>query len=289
LRTNIQGEYFNKDNVVANSAPDKRKRDYAPELAQAALQTTKKLKTHHSDRQLAEQPLEGHTQIDAKSKDASCKVRPREVVEEPKEPEELPIVLDERTGNGTDQTHEASNLQNFMYDIGMHPENPHTSTMVITLPEYSEDRVLTAITNTKTGQTILHDTPVSRVCFDPAAPAVQAYRKPFLKVGRHGRGGDFEDDCDRQTGRGHEVSLEAYTGLDEYMNYRGQVFRKYPRYPRVGEGEAIHSEVKKSWNENELWYVNFKKTYPGFSVSHLWPCGCEQLRRGSENDESEQE
>jgi hypothetical protein len=195
----------------------------------------------------------------------------------------------ERIANGMEQTHQAEKLQKFMCDIGMHPENPHTSTMVVSLPEWSEDRVLTAITNTKTGQTILHETSISRMRSDILLPSAQTCRKPFLKVGRHGRGGDFENDRDRQTGRGHEVSLEDYTGYDEYMKYCGQVYRKYPRYPQVGKGDTIHTEVTKSWNENELWYIHFKKTYPGFSVSHLWPCGCEKLRHGSEDEESEQE
>jgi hypothetical protein len=81
----VQGEYFHGDKTVSNEATIKRKRDDAPEPAQSPLQT-KKLKTHHSDKQLAKQLHEGNPHTDTKARNASRKVRPRKLVEE-KEPE----------------------------------------------------------------------------------------------------------------------------------------------------------------------------------------------------------
>jgi hypothetical protein len=74
-----------------------------------------------------------------------------------------------------------------------------------------------------------------------------------LKDGKHGRGGDFDDDPDCCTRRGHQTSREDYEGLEEYLSFRGQVMKKYPQFPSADAEEEVHPEVKKVWDKNELW------------------------------------
>jgi hypothetical protein len=192
--------------------------------------------------------------------------------------------------DGGKQDHKAENLKKFMHDVGMHPEDPDRSTMVV--HEEGEDRVLTASIQEGTGKTIMHNTPIAHdkgkapVQFgQPSQPAA----RPFLKAGKHGRGGDFDNDPDRRTGRGHQFTDEDTKGLDAYYSCRGQIFQRFPNYPRVGAGVEIPAEVREAWNVNEEWYRSYKEKYGGYAVSHLWPCGCERMRGASEEEESEEE
>jgi hypothetical protein len=73
------------------------------------------------------------------------------------------------------------------------------------------------------------------------------------------------------------------------MSFRGQALRIHPRFPAAGAGQEIEPTVRESWDENERWYNGFTQRYPGFSVGHLWPCGCEKLRDEGEDNESEEE
>jgi hypothetical protein len=43
--------------------------------------------------------------------------------------------------------------------------------------------------------------------------------------------------------------------------------------------------MKKVWNQWHRWYGDFTKKYPGYAVSHLWPCGCEVARDEDESEE----
>ncbi|KAH8732565.1 hypothetical protein GQ44DRAFT_697817 [Phaeosphaeriaceae sp. PMI808] len=174
-----------------------------------------------------------------------------------------------------------------MTETGLDPDNLDNSTKVVRLKR--EDRILTASKNPKTGQPILHDTSVPSARNRPSVPVAQptpVKERPFMKKGKHGRGGDFENDVDRQTGHGHQVSGVEELRLARYLDYRGDVYKKYPKYPA---GEDISSEVKQGWRESELWYMGFKERYPGNGVMHLWPCGCEKMRGDSEDEESEEE
>jgi hypothetical protein len=213
------------------------------------------------------------------------KARPSKPVEEPKGHEKHPTVAVAQIDEKLEQEHKANNLPNLMYDLGMYLENPDTSTMMVHLPERGGVRLLTVVFNSTTHQTVLQDTPIPHTQPSTIASPSRSQEAPFLKVGRHGRGGDFENDLDRETGRGHDISPRVYREFEGYRKFRGQVLRRYPRYPQVSDGETVSPEVKQAWNENEMWYINFKKTYRGYFVAHLWPCGCEVPRNGDESEE----
>lgn len=182
------------------------------------------------------------------------------------------------------QVPDDTRLKDFMRDVGMHPENPDASTMVVRQPEQSEDRILTASTNPLTGKPILHDISIARDPSQRHIPQTQSVESPFLKKGTHGRHSDFTNDPDRRTGRGHQVTTEDEIGLEEYLDFRNQVLKAYPTSPRVENDEEMHQSVKEGWDDNERWYVNFTNRYPGNSVNHLWSCGCEKMRGESEEE-----
>jgi hypothetical protein len=188
----------------------------------------------------------------------------------------------------TVQVPKDNRLERFMSDIGMHPDNPDASSLAVHVPGQG-DRILTAVTNRNTGKPVLHDTLIPGDRFQRQFRPVQSAQPPSLKAGTHGRHGDFSNDHDRRTGRGHQLTTEDQKGLNEYHDFRGQVLQAYPRFPANDEEEEVHLEVKEGWNDNERWYNSFTHKYPGNSVNHLWPCGCEKLRGGSESSESEAE
>ena len=266
----------------------KRKHDNAHEPAAGPRQTAKKQKTRHTNEQPAKQPLAGSPHKDGQARGNARKVRFEEPMEEMK-PQEIPTISTKDTKTGDEQARKDENLQHFLSDIGMHLEDPDGSSKVVRLPEQGQDRVLTASIQPQTGRPIMHDTPIPRNYAQGRAQSAQPKDQPFLKIGRHGRYGDFDNDPDRRTGRGHQLNPEDQLGLDSYFEYRGQVLQKYPRYPGVDAGLQVHPEVKKSWDENQVWHNGFVERYPGYAVAHLWPCGCEKLRGESENGESEEE
>jgi hypothetical protein len=239
---------------------------------------------------LAKQPHGAHIDINTKAKNECRKVRAEELVTISPEPQ-IPTISAKKVNKKVEAAYSDEQLQGFMRDIGMEPGHPDVSTMVVRLPEHGVTRVLTATMNAATGEPILHDTPI----FHRAQPRGQetptALRKEhtFLKAGVHGRHGEFKTDPDRRTGRGHQLNPEHQTSLEEYMEYRGVVLQKYPRFLGINERDEVQSEVKQSWDKNEMWYNCFTELYPGFSVGHLWPCGCEKLRGESEDEESEEE
>jgi hypothetical protein len=126
--------------------------------------------------------------------------------------------------------------------------------------------------------------PISALPNQPHLTAIS-----ILKDGKHGRGGDFDDDPDRCTRRGHQISPEDYEGLEEYLSFHGQVMKKYPPFPSTDAEEEVHPEVKNVWDKNELWNCNFSNKNPGYAFGHLWPCGCEKVRVESEDEGSEEE
>lgn len=103
---------------------------------------------------------------------------------------------------------------------------------------------------------------------------------PYLKEGLHGRNGDFQDDPDRRTGVGHQIEPEDQLKWDEYKNFHGTIYQQFPHYPAT-----VTAEMKKAWNQWHRWYGDFTEKYPGYAVSHLWPCGCEVARDKDESEE----
>jgi hypothetical protein len=305
MHTQVQGRGMlnsDKGDIIAHSTSftdcvpfsnihtGKRKRDNAPEPAHDSQQTTKKLKTRHVEEHLVEQSRVEHIDTDTHAKDSPRKIRIKKPMEMLQEKEEIPTISVEKTDKEFRKTRQEEQQQ-FINEISMHPDNPDASTMVVRFPELGVARVLTASTNAATGKPILHDTPIFRRQQTHGHEA-QSAKQPFLKEGTHGRHDDFQDDPNRRTGRGHQLNPEDQTALEEYMQYRGLVLQSYPRFPDAEEGDEGYegySEIKQGWDENEMWYNRFTGRFPGFSVNHLWPCGCEKLRGESEDEESEEE
>jgi hypothetical protein len=113
--------------------------------------------------------------------------------------------------------------------------------------------------------------------------------QPFLKPGIHGRGGDFEHDPDRATGRGHQVDprdLARRRVYDaRYWTSKNQVlfFPWLDREPRHRAFENV--EGLKQLRRDELWIRAYREKYPGEVVGHLWDCGCEMVGDGEESEE----
>jgi hypothetical protein len=293
----------------------KRKRDNTPEPAQALEQTTKRSKIHHVAEQLVMQsPPVVQAKADIIVEDERRKSQTETSTAEPETPGALSALVNEtlqgleeeelrkkeeenrkkeepiREGEEERRLHN-DRLLGIMEGLGLHPDNPDASSRVVRLPGQGEDRVLTATTNPKTRPStyVLHDTPILYDRDQRIAQPAPSDEISFLEDGKHGRGGNFDDDTDRRTGRGHQINPEDYENLEEYLSFRGQVLKKYPQYPSADAGEEVHPDVKKVWDKNELWNCNFTKKYLGHAFSHLWPCGCERVRGESENDESEEE
>jgi hypothetical protein len=291
-----------KGNVWAHSQGQdqggKSKCGNASEPAHALEQTTKRLKTRHADEKLAEQSLAGQIRAKSISKDERRKSRIEEKMAEFSKAVEMPKLPDaiaERI-EGEDTKAEADDskthnerLERIMGSLDMHPDNQDTSTRVVNLPEQGEDRVLTAVTNPSTKNHVLHDTRIPHSRGQTQILPARRAEQPFLKDGKHGRGGDFENDPDRRTGRGHEVVPEDQILLEEYLSFRGRVLEKYPRYPGVDAGQEVDPNVKQAWDSMEMWHNKFTNKYAGFVFNHLWPCGCEKVRGESEAGESEEE
>jgi hypothetical protein len=108
-----------------------------------------------------------------------------------------------------------------------------------------------------------------------------------LKEGKHGPGGDFDNDRDRMTGRDHNYHPNDAKLYGEYLAIRRAFRDKYPTYPRMKEGEVVDAEMKVARDMWEKWYYGFRERYPG-SRGDQWVCGCQVWTEGSE-DESEEE
>jgi hypothetical protein len=167
------------------------------------------------------------------------------------------------------------------------------SHLQVHLPKQYEHRVLTATTNKDTGKVNLHDTGIPEGYTRLGAQwsrAVDAVQIPFLKPGRHGRQGDFTNDTDRMTGRGHKITEQDQKEHEKFMTFRGEVYMKYLTFPRGEDIDTeIDTEIKERWVEKEKWYRAFTEKYPGNAVNHLWPCGCEKMRGEDESEQSEAE
>jgi hypothetical protein len=289
----VQRDTVAQSTSVPTNHTGKRKHDNTHEPAQSSQQTTKKLKPCHTEKHAHEQISSGHIYTEPEAKNGHRKVRFEEAMDGPSKTEELHILSADKVDNKCEQLVRDKQLQGFMDDIGMHPENPDVSTMVVRLPEQGMVRILTASTNPAKERLVLHDTHISDRYLYRNQHHEQRARSvrppPFLKPGTHGRYGNFGDDSDRQTGRGHEIAQKDEVDLHQYLQYRGQVLSKYPKFPRVNEQDEELATIKQVWNENELWYRHFTERYTGYAINHLWPCGCEKLRGESEDEESEAE
>lgn len=122
-----------------------------------------------------------------------------------------------------------------------------------------------------------------------ACPPHPAQELPFLKPGVHGRGGDFDHDPDRQTGRGHQIDPADLRRKREYEARYRAFYTEYPFFPfadgkrkdRVSE----HVEGLEELREAERWMRGYREKYAGENVGCLWDCGCEVVREGEESEE----
>jgi hypothetical protein len=115
----------------------------------------------------------------------------------------------------------------------------------------------------------------------PDSPSV-----PYLKEGVHGRRGDFQAVDDRHTGLGHQIEPDDQLKLNGFKNFRSRLYEQFPHYPHTAKGVSVGSETKSAWDQWQRRYAKFGEKYPGYALSHLWPCGCEKV---SDKDESEEE
>lgn len=250
------------DIVTNTRLSGKRKHD--DKQARILSQTPKKLKTTHEEEQQTKQTSSGDATKDAQHVDARD---PKYTV------------------------NRSQNLQDFMDHIGMHREDPDRSTMVVRLPEQNQSRVLTASV-ASTGRIIMHDTAIPHTQIKARVQMgqpVKTENRAYLKPGKHGRRGDFDDDPNRRTGKGHQIDPADQEKMREYRQFRDTVLLRYPTFPRVDAEEKIHPDLKRGWEHNEDIRHRFEEKYFGKFVAHLWNCGCEKLRGESEDEESEEE
>ncbi|KAF1947629.1 hypothetical protein EJ02DRAFT_417146 [Clathrospora elynae] len=116
----------------------------------------------------------------------------------------------------------------FINDIGMDAFQLDRSTMIFR--SQVEDHILTTTSDCK-GQLAFHDTTVPH-CHTSAASRIV----PFLKVRRHGAGGDFDDDSDRATDEGHEYRPDNLGLYEKYLENRHAFYKIHPIYSRLQWG-----------------------------------------------------
>ncbi|KAH7088406.1 hypothetical protein FB567DRAFT_628124 [Paraphoma chrysanthemicola] len=255
----------------------KRKRSDPSSPAHKSSQTTKKQRTQGADQHTSHESTTDHAQSDTTP--------------------EVRKAGYSKARRADEDAQRLANLTAFMKDQNLLPDETRDveTTLIVHLPEANEDRILTASwqpkTSIHTGTLVptLHDTPIS---LDPRQrrPPNLSTEPPFLKTGMHGRHGDFGNDPDRRTGRGHQVRHEDAVAYEKYLHTRGSVYARYPVYPHSHINDPIDPMTKETWRVNELVAAAFDVKYPGYAVNHLWPCGCEKLRTASsEAADSEEE
>jgi hypothetical protein len=110
---------------------------------------------------------------------------------------------------------------------------------------------------------------------------------PYLKEGKHGPGGDFDNDPDCANGKGHDYRPDDAKLHQEYLESRAAFRKMYPRYTEMKDGEVVGAEVKADRDMWESWYFGLRERYPG-SRGDQWVCGCSKLVEES-GEESEEE
>ncbi|RMZ71559.1 nad(P)-binding protein [Pyrenophora seminiperda CCB06] len=167
----------------------------------------------------------------------------------------------------------------FMDRLGLDSNNPDRSSLI--LRGDKEHHVITTVSKSPNGSVYLFDTTITNDKRD--APITT--RVPFRKPGNHGRHGDFIDDPDRFTGRGHQMEPVDATRWQKYKSFQNKLEQDRRHNPTKDRGEAINHRTEGRWNEWQNWYGGFLERYPGYAVAHLWPCGCEVMGDGNESEE----
>ncbi|KAF1932576.1 uncharacterized protein M421DRAFT_416199 [Didymella exigua CBS 183.55] len=117
----------------------------------------------------------------------------------------------------------------------------------------------------------------------------QRQEQPFLKFGTHGRGGDFEHDPDRFTGRGHQVRPSDLARRRAYEAQYRAFYQQFPLFPLTDEQKRRNLrgcvEGLEQLRREEVWMGAYRERYWGELVGHLWDCGCEMVGDGGESEE----
>ncbi|KAE8826747.1 hypothetical protein PTNB73_08033 [Pyrenophora teres f. teres] len=166
----------------------------------------------------------------------------------------------------------------FMGSIGLNPSNPDRSSVV--LRGSNEHHVITA-TSYPNGAMHLFETTVPSDGRHVPAPR----RNPFLKPGKHGRHGDFVEDPDTWTGRGHQMERDDSTSWERYKEFQRMFDEDRLNNRTSNDGVALDQTSKNTWVKWQKWYSGFLQKYPGYAVAHLWPCGCQVMSDGTESEE----
>ncbi|KAJ4378056.1 hypothetical protein N0V83_000886 [Neocucurbitaria cava] len=169
-----------------------------------------------------------------------------------------------------------------------HPQFEHPKLRYLSKKQ-SETRALNAKSNLKISQTVerVTDTPTSHKGYEGGRPGHTS--APYLKNGRHGNGGDFDDDPARETGEGHQYEPEDMKRYEGFLQLRHRFYRMHRTYPNLHERERVDPRFKAAWDTEQMWYNRFTEKYPGARVDQ-WPCGCQKLSEGDESEsESEEE
>lgn len=144
-------------------------------------------------------------------------------------------------------------------------------------------------TYTKKQNPVIYFTSNPHGCSGDASPNRSVEEMPFHKHGRHGRRGDFVNDPDLQTGRGHQIHPSDLEGKRAYEEWYYEFHKLWPHHPYVdGRKRDLvlgHVEGKARLDEAEIWMMGYREKYQGENVSHLWPCGCEKHFDGDESEE----
>jgi hypothetical protein len=110
---------------------------------------------------------------------------------------------------------------------------------------------------------------------------------PYLKRGKHGPGGDFDNDSDRVTGQGHDYHPNDVNLYEDYLAQRAAFYKLHPTYPKLQGNEHVDDEMKAKRDDWERWYITFKGKYPGRGAN-LWVCGCAKVADNSECESEEE-
>jgi len=173
-------------------------------------------------------------------------------------------------------------LRRLIHDTGMNPAHPETATRVFYGPGKHECRILT-VTTSIGGLLTLHQTtmPKSSGGFDGRKRTKTAPRRRFLKKGKHGAGGIFDNDPDRVTGYGHDYEPEDSRNFATYMEI------KFKAGKTDSDGKFVFPDAIDRYRALEPWYLEYVKQYPGVRLDQ-WPCGCTK-KVVDDGDESEEE
>ncbi|KAI8937224.1 hypothetical protein NX059_006433 [Plenodomus lindquistii] len=174
---------------------------------------------------------------------------------------------------------EQERLRMFMHDIGLDSTDPDRTSAIILGPSKNMRRVVT-VTEGAHGQFTLHCTVLNRFNYD-ASRNTKPVPRPYLKNGRHGSGGIFDNDPDRATGLGHDYEPEDARNFVTFMQLKSKATQRHD------DGKPVFPQAVRDFKVLQPWYAEYVRQYPGKRLDQ-WPCGCSKII-DEDGDESEEE